>query len=75
MYLIDTNIFLEILLDQTKKAACKTFLDKHSGQLALSDFSLHSIGVIAFRYKNVETSTNSFSLFFMRCPSAIFTTA
>ncbi len=49
MYLVDTNIFLEILLAQIKKDACKHFLDTHSGSLSLSDFSLHSIGVIAFR--------------------------
>lgn len=49
MYLIDTNIFLEILLEQVKKDTCKNFLDTHVGQLFMSDFSLHSIGVILFR--------------------------
>ncbi len=29
MYLIDTNIFLEILLNQTKKDQCKEFLGSH----------------------------------------------
>jgi len=51
MYLIDTNIFLEILLKQEKTKHCKNFLAKHSGELHLSDFSLHSIGVILFRHK------------------------
>lgn len=50
MYLIDTNIFLEILLGQEKKSRCKEFLEQHIGNLSLSDFSLHSIGVILFRY-------------------------
>jgi predicted nucleic acid-binding protein len=49
MYLLDTNIFLEILLEQAKKDTCKNFLDTHVGQLSISDFSLHSIGVILFR--------------------------
>lgn len=51
MYLIDTNIFLEILLKQEKIEPCKDFLDKHIGELHLSDFSLHSIGVILFKFK------------------------
>ncbi len=44
--LIDTNIFLEILLDQEKKNICKEFLNYNIDHLFLSDFSLHSIGVI-----------------------------
>lgn len=49
--LVDTNIFLEILLDQEKKSICKVFLSKNIDHLFLSDFSLHSIGVILFRNK------------------------
>jgi predicted nucleic acid-binding protein len=49
MYLVDTNIFLEILLKQEKSNNCKDFLDKNVGQLYISDYSLHSIGVILFR--------------------------
>jgi predicted nucleic acid-binding protein len=48
-YLVDTNIFLEILLGQPNKERCKQFLQENSGQCGLSDFSLHSIGVITFR--------------------------
>ncbi len=51
MYLLDTNIFLEILLNQEKKAVCKRFLVEHHNAISVSDFSLHSIGVILFRYK------------------------
>ncbi|GAB6283781.1 MAG: type II toxin-antitoxin system VapC family toxin [Ignavibacterium sp.] len=50
MYLVDTNVFLEILLRQDKKESCKKFLDNNIGDLNLTDFSLHSIGVILFRY-------------------------
>ncbi|MDI6743649.1 MAG: PIN domain-containing protein, partial [Smithella sp.] len=49
MILADTNIFLEILLDQGKSGDCKDFLDKNAGKIAISDFTLHSIGVILFR--------------------------
>ncbi|MFZ3090715.1 MAG: PIN domain-containing protein [Nitrospirota bacterium] len=49
MYLIDTNIFLEILLAQERREICKKFLNNHIGNLFISDFSLHSIGVILFK--------------------------
>jgi len=49
MYLIDTNIFLEILLNQDKSEDCKKFLNDHIGLLNISEFSLHSIGVILYR--------------------------
>jgi len=53
-YLIDTNVFLEILLDQEKKEICKTYLNNKFGNMAISDFSLHSIGVILFRINRYE---------------------
>jgi predicted nucleic acid-binding protein len=49
MHVLDTNIFLEILLTQEKREICKRFLDANVGNLHISDFSLHSIGVILFR--------------------------
>jgi len=49
MYLVDTNIFLEILLKQDKSDKCKSFLNDNICLLNISDFSLHSIGVILFR--------------------------
>jgi len=49
MYLIDTNIFLEILLSQKQKDICKEFLVSNIEHIYISDFSLHSIGVILFR--------------------------
>ena len=54
MYLVDTNIFLEILLDQAKGSDCKEFLEKNYDKIFISDFSLHSIGVILFKYKKKE---------------------
>jgi len=49
MYLVDTNIFLEILLKQGKSELCKSFLKENKGGINISDFTLHSIGVILFR--------------------------
>jgi len=54
MYLVDTNIFLEILLGQDKKEVCKRFLNENIGDLNTTDFSLHSIGVILFRYSKED---------------------
>lgn len=48
MYLIDTNVFLEILLSDPNWKNCETFLDNNINNLFISDFSLHSIGVILF---------------------------
>lgn len=50
--LLDTNIWLERLLDQEKSLEVKRFLDTIPSEfLFISDFTLHSIGVILFRLK------------------------
>ena len=46
--LVDTNVFLEILLGQAARERCKRFLHEEN-DLFISDFSLHSIGVRLFR--------------------------
>ena len=52
MYLLDTNIFLELLLDQEKANSVKTFFSRvKTSNIFISDFSLHSIGVILFKLK------------------------
>jgi hypothetical protein len=48
-YLVDSNVFLEILLGQPNKERCKQFLQENSGDCGTSDYSLHSIGMITFR--------------------------
>ena len=55
MILVDTNIFLEILLDQEKRRECQTFLDKYSSELVISTFSLYSIGIILCRSGMAKT--------------------
>ncbi len=50
MYLVDTNIWLERLLDQSRSEEVGRFLDQiPTDQLLISDFSFHSIGVILNR--------------------------
>jgi predicted nucleic acid-binding protein len=57
--LIDTNVFLEILLEQEQQKLCKQFIIDNLDNLFISDFSLHSIGVVTFR-KNKETLFTAF---------------
>lgn len=55
MYLVDTNIWLERLLDQERSDEVGEFLSAvHSDQMGITDFSLHSIGVITARLKRPE---------------------
>jgi uncharacterized protein len=54
MYLVDTNIWLERLLEQERSAEVRDFLDQiTTDQLLISDFSYHSIGVILYRLKKI----------------------
>ena len=53
-YLVDTNVFLEILLNQTGRKKCEAFLQDEKGAAWISDFTLHSIGVLLFRQKRPE---------------------
>jgi len=55
-YLVDTNIWLERLLDQDKSDIVSKFLDTVPlDQIFISDFALHSIGVILSRLKRLDT--------------------
>jgi predicted nucleic acid-binding protein len=50
--LIDTNVFLEIILDQEKAEQSKTLLENTKDhEFFISDYSLHSIGLLLFRRK------------------------
>ena len=47
MYLIDTNIWLERLLEQDKSSEVATLLNIiPTNEIVISDFSFHSIGII-----------------------------
>jgi len=54
-YLIDTNVWLERLLDQEKSVIASKFFDLiPTDSLFVSDFSIHSIGVILSRLKKYD---------------------
>jgi len=53
-YLTDTNIFLEILLGQERSEKCKEYLNEKIGKIFISDFSLHTIGVILFKLEKQD---------------------
>lgn len=48
--LVDTNVILEVILDQEKSLEAKSFLMKiEENNLFITDFSLHSIGLLLFQ--------------------------
>jgi predicted nucleic acid-binding protein len=54
-YLVDTNIWLELLLNQENSKVVSEFLRLISPtQLFVSDFAIHSIGVILSRLKKTD---------------------
>ncbi len=57
MYLVDTNIFLEVLLLQQRKDECKSFLNllKKGKQIGvITDFTIHSIIVIMSNFNRLN---------------------
>jgi uncharacterized protein len=53
---LDTNIFLEILLAQEKAEESKTLLkNAHHHELFVTDYSIHSIGLLLFRKEQHHT--------------------
>jgi predicted nucleic acid-binding protein len=59
MFLVDTNIWLERLLDQARSDEVGRFLDvTPSDRLFISDFSFHSIGIIMMRMNQADQFLN-----------------
>ena len=57
MYLIDTNVFLEILLEQEKYKECEAlinFTSQSEASFHVSSFTLHSIEVMMIRNKKIR---------------------
>jgi predicted nucleic acid-binding protein len=55
MYLIDTNIWLELLLEQEKEEEVRRFFQSVDAcLLSISDFSLYSIGIILTKLKKYD---------------------
>ncbi len=60
VYLLDTNIFLELLLKQDESASVQALLsNKNPDVLHISDLAFHSIGIILYQ----KHSAHLFSLF------------
>ena len=60
MYLLDTNIFLELLLDQKESGSVRALLStKNPEELGISDLAFHSIGIILYQ----KNAPNLFSDF------------
>lgn len=54
-FLLDTNIFLELILSQANESSVRKLLNKAQvAQMFVTDFSIHSIGVLLFRKKQHE---------------------
>ncbi|UCH97270.1 MAG: type II toxin-antitoxin system VapC family toxin [Candidatus Aminicenantes bacterium] len=52
MYLVDTNIFLEALLEQEKVEDVRSFFQTVDlDYLYITDLALHSIGILLFKFK------------------------
>jgi len=59
VYLVDTNIWLERLLDQARSEEVGDFLQRVPGnRLYFTDFTLHSIGIISMKLGQPETFTS-----------------
>lgn len=55
MYLVDTNVWLELLLDQERAQEGRRFLETvESGRLFMTDFGFHSIGLVLARLDRTE---------------------
>jgi predicted nucleic acid-binding protein len=52
VYLLDTNIFLELLLDQKESVSVSTLLGSRTPEeLGISDLAFHSMGIILYQKK------------------------
>jgi uncharacterized protein len=55
MYLLDTNIWLELLLQQDRAGEVEDFFQSvDASSLAMTDFTLYSIGIILTRLKKYD---------------------
>jgi predicted nucleic acid-binding protein len=58
-YLVDTNVWLEVLLEQERSDECKEFFQNvETNLIAISEFSLYSIGIILCRLNKDELFEN-----------------
>jgi len=56
MFLVDTNIWLELLLEQEKANEVRDFFGQvNSAKLYITDFTIYSIGIILFKLHKTDT--------------------
>jgi len=54
--LVDTNVFLEVLLAQSRATEARKFLESWPAhELFATDYTVHSIGLLLFRRKQPDT--------------------
>src|SRR5438067_1664785 len=54
-FLVDTNVWLERLLEQQKSQEAEKFFNSIPAKdLSISDFTLHSIGIILHNFKKMD---------------------
>ena len=62
MYLVDTNVWLEVLLAQQQASEAKAFFERiDASQLAITEFSLYSLGIILTRLNKDHAFTDFLS--------------
>ena len=55
MYLVDTNVWVELLLEQEKAKEVRRFLEKIDPKLLyMTEFTLYSINIVLVRLKKME---------------------
>ena len=57
MYLVDTNIFLEVLLSQSRKEECEKLLEQFKSAKKVgivTDFTIHSVIVVMSSYDKLD---------------------
>jgi len=59
MFLLDTNIWLELLLNQERAGEVRRLLESQEArQFAITEFSLYSLGIVLTRLKKHEVFTD-----------------
>src|SRR5438067_10118181 len=70
--LVDTNIFLEVLLEQSRANDAKKLLAKsNTHDFLISDFSLHSIGVLVLKRDKADAFRKFVSDMVIRAGTAV----
>ncbi len=69
--LVDTNIFLEVLLEQSRAGEARELLGIGVHDFLVSDFSLHSIGVLLLKRNKADAFLKFVSDIVIRAGTAV----